>query len=75
MLRRCAQIVSEGDNVTELNVLVSGEVAVAEGGMNMIAALGQYNMVRDAAGVREHGALEAPPCSHAGPCRVPTKLE
>jgi hypothetical protein len=36
---------SEGDNVTELNVIVSGEVAVAEGGMNMIAALAQYNQV------------------------------
>jgi hypothetical protein len=36
---------SEGDNVTELNVIVSGEVAVVEGGMNMIAALEQYNQV------------------------------
>ncbi|GLC44797.1 hypothetical protein PLESTB_001212900 [Pleodorina starrii] len=36
------QLMIEGDNVTELNIIVSGEVLVAEAGINLSAAFSQF---------------------------------
>ncbi|GIM10248.1 hypothetical protein Vretimale_14045, partial [Volvox reticuliferus] len=39
------QLLVEGDNVTELNIIVSGEVLVAEAGINLSAAFSQFASV------------------------------
>lgn len=36
------QLLIEGDNVTELNIIVSGDVLVAEAGINLSAAFSQF---------------------------------
>ncbi|KAG2447078.1 hypothetical protein HYH02_007828 [Chlamydomonas schloesseri] len=46
------QLLNEGDNVTELNIVVSGEVLVSEAGINLAAAFQQF---KGGAGSSKHG--------------------
>ncbi|EFJ46903.1 hypothetical protein VOLCADRAFT_62022, partial [Volvox carteri f. nagariensis] len=56
------QLLTEGDNVTELNIIVSGDVLVAEAGINLSAAFSQSASGDPGGSVR--GSMIIPGSSH-----------
>ncbi|KAG2444346.1 hypothetical protein HXX76_001102 [Chlamydomonas incerta] len=56
------QLLNEGDNVTELNIVVSGEVLVSEAGINLAAAFQQF---KSGASTSKHGGNDKDGSTHS----------